>query len=143
MKIVARTTQGLKRVFGVKELNDNYQSVKDMAKGFYDYNAHKIERQGKTIYLPEVFLEKRQRDFRNLFILFAMIFVLGFYYLLYTLVHHLWMDALLMLSFCVFISALCFRYHFWWIQLKKHKLGCTFGEWKEETLKELSRRKGS
>ena len=88
------------------------------------------------------FLEKRQREFKNLVILFGSILVIGVLYLFYALFHERWEQSLLILLFCVFMSALCFRYHFWWIQVKKRKLGCTFNEWKEETLKELSNRGG-
>ena len=142
MKIYTKAKNGVKRVFGAKELTDNYIDIKEIAKGFYDYNTHKIEPTGKTFYLPVEFLEKRQREFKNLVILFGSILVIGVLYLFYALFHERWEQSLLILLFCVFMSALCFRYHFWWIQVKKRKLGCTFNEWKEETLKELSNRGG-
>lgn len=36
-----------------------------------------------------------------------------------------------LLSFVVMMIALvlAFRYHFWYFQIKEHKLGCTFQEW--------------
>ena len=140
MKIYTKAKNGVKRVFGVKELAENYIDIKEVAKGFYDYNTHKIEPTGKTFYLPVAFLEQRQREFRSLVILFGLILVLAVLYLFYALLHAMWQQSLLILLFCLFISALCFRYHFWWIQVKKRKLGCTFKEWKEETLKDLSKR---
>lgn len=142
LKIFSKTKSGLKRIFGVGEITGNYQSIKEMARGFYDYNTHKIGQTGqeKTVYIPKAFLEKRERDFRNLFLVFLMILILGVLYLIYALLHQLWSESLLILCFCLFISALCFRYNFWWVQVKKRKLGCTFDEWKEEALKELSGR---
>lgn len=144
MRLFGKTKQGLKRIFGVGEIKGNYENIKEMAKGFYDYNTHKIGQTGieKTIYIPRTFLQKRERDFRNLFLLFALIFVLSLLYLLVSLFAKLWTQSLLILCFSLFIGALCFRYHFWWIQIKKKKLGCTLQEWKEETLKEISELSG-
>ena len=139
MKIIAKTKSGLKRIFGLKEISGNYQSIKEIAKGFYDYNTQKIEKVGnkKFVYVPVAFLNKRARDFRNLFLLFCLILLLSVVYLVVTLSHHLWYTSLLVFCFSLFITALCFRYHFWWFQVKKRKLGCTFDEWKEETLKDM------
>jgi intracellular multiplication protein IcmV len=142
MKIFTKTKNGVKRVLGVKELTNNYVDIKEIAKGFYDYNTQKIEPTGKMFYVPAAFLEKREREFRNLVILFGSIFVLGVLYFFYALLHMMWEQSVIIFLFCLFISALCFRYHFWYIQVKKRKLGCTFKEWKEETLKELSKKKG-
>lgn len=142
LKIFAKTKSGLKRIFGLSEITGNYGAIKDMAKGFYDYNTHKVGQTGneRTVYLPKTFLSKREKDFKNLFILFLMILALGMLYFLYAVLHQLWTEALLVLCFCMFISALCFRYHFWWMQVKKRKLGCTFDEWKAEALSEIKGR---
>lgn len=140
MKIYTKAKRGVSRVLGVKQITDGYVDIKEIAKGFYDYNTHKIEPTGKALYVPVAFLEQRQREFRNLVILFGSILVLGIFYLFYALFHAMWQQSLLIFLFCLFMAAVCFRYHFWFVQIKKRKLGCTFKEWKEETLKELSRR---
>jgi hypothetical protein len=142
LKIFSKTKSGLKRVFGTQEITSNYESIKEMAKGFYDYNTHKIGQTGKerSVYIPVNFLRKRERDFRNLFFLFGLILILSVIYFVLSLLKQHWLQALLVFSFCLFIAALTFRYHFWWIQIKKRKLGCTFDEWKDETLKEFAGR---
>jgi len=143
LKIFTKTKNGLKRIFGFKEITGNYESIKGMAQEFYDYNTNKIGHTGKkqVVYVPVAFLDKRARDFRNLFLLFGLILILGMIYFIVTLLHQLWFTSLLVLCFCLFIAALCFRYHFWWFQVKKRKLGCTFEEWKESTLKQVHPRK--
>lgn len=140
MNIFSKAKAGLTRIFGVKEVVGNYESVKDMAKGFYDYNTHKVEGQHKYVYVARAFVEQREREFRNLFFLFAAILLLGIFYFFFALFHHLLLGALLIFCFCLFIASLCFRYHFWWFQIRKRKLGCSFEEWKDETLHDLSGR---
>ena len=140
MKLFSKTRSRLKKILGIRELTEYYRSIINMVKGFYDYNTHKIGHTGqqKVVYVPLAFLDRRQRDFRNLVLLFALILCFGLFYFFYLFIHKLWIKAWVVLCFCLFISALCFRYHFWWMQVKKRQLGCTFVQWKEAVVQELS-----
>lgn len=143
MKIFSSAKSGLKRIFGTNEIVGNYDSIKGLAKGIYEYDTKLVGHTGKpyVVYVPTDLVLKREREFRNLFFLFFGILVTSIFYFFYVLFHHLWLTAVLILSFSMFVSALSFRYHFWWFQMRKRKLGCTFEEWKDETLNDLSRRK--
>jgi len=47
--------------------------------------------------------------------------------------YHLWMGHYLPILPSIVLSCVClaqaFRYHFWYVQLKIGKLGCTFDDW--------------
>jgi intracellular multiplication protein IcmV len=74
-------------------------------------------------------LIKKQNALLRLSILMCLV-AFGFLsYAMYMLMLGSWYSALLSLVVMLIALALAFRYHFWFFQMKKHKLGCTFQEW--------------
>ena len=76
-----------------------------------------IERTGRNYFIFAV----------GLAILGVLLFVFGFYLLLYHHAFHGWLISMAAVALC-FSQA--FRFHFWHFQIKFRKLGCTFEEWK-------------
>ena len=74
-------------------------------------------------------LKKKQTGLFRLSILMCVI-ALGFLgYSIYLANYGTWYAAILSLVVMMIALVLAFRYHFWFFQIKKHKLGCTFQEW--------------
>lgn len=85
--------------------------------------------------LTENDLVQRQRFYLSLalffFVIGALLFVFGFYLLLHHSTFHGWLIAMAASAFGL---AQAFRYHFWYFQIKRRKLGCTFNEWRRGVL---------
>lgn len=123
----------------------NYDNVKEMVLSFFDIvsklfipeTPKKVESFEKAIQrlsLSEEAIEQQKRGFYRLSILMS---VITFLLLSYTAFHIYYLNYnAIILSFVVMLIALslAFRYHFWYFQLKKRKLGCTFKEWLNEGL---------
>ncbi len=76
----------------------------------------------------ESLLRKRNGLYR-LSVLMCL-FSLGFLvYSIYLAVYGSWHATLLSVVVMLLALVLAFRYHFWFFQIKKRKLGCTFQEW--------------
>ncbi|HBI22042.1 MAG TPA: type IV secretion protein IcmV [Legionella sp.] len=65
-----------------------------------------------------------------------MIFIAGLIliYILYNLFHAHFLAAGMSLIALSIALVLAFRYHFWYFQIKKQKLGCTLREWFQQGL---------
>jgi len=57
---------------------------------------------------------------------FTLIFVV---YFIYLLIHLRWLASLLTLVLVVVIAMTAYRENFWYMQMRKKKLGCGFREW--------------
>ena len=82
-----------------------------------------------TFKITEEDLEIKQKALMRLSILMLlMAFIIGIYagYLLYHGAIRAGIVSLVVMGIAV---VLAFRYHFWYFQIKKRKLGCTFTEW--------------
>lgn len=74
---------------------------------------------------------------KSLFRLAALMVVCSigiFLYMIYNLIQAYYLAALLTLIVCMLSLVLAFRYHFWYFQIKQHKLGCTVSQWFKEGL---------
>lgn len=79
--------------------------------------------------LSEKDILARKRVFFRMALLMLLVSVAVFSYTMYHLLYAHYRAV--MLSSVVFLLSLtvAFRYHFWYFQLKKRKLGCSFKEW--------------
>lgn len=70
---------------------------------------------------------------RTSIIIVGMAFAI-FCYAIYNLFHAHYIAALLSVVVMLLALSLAFRYHFWYFQIKQHKLGCTLSEWFKQGL---------
>jgi intracellular multiplication protein IcmV len=79
--------------------------------------------------LDDAALLKQQKKLLSLslFMLFLAVLILG--YIFYQALYGSFVGAVLSVVVMFIALALAFRYHFWYFQLKRKKLGCSFKEW--------------
>lgn len=77
--------------------------------------------------------EKQIYDSRRIFLYSALIYLFIslalIAYAVYLMTKILIVPAIFTLILTAFIIALTYREHFWYVQMSKRKLGCTFQEW--------------
>ena len=79
--------------------------------------------------LNETQVVTRKNNFLYSFLVYAA-FALGFFiYFIYLLVHLRLLAAGLSIILIVLMSLAAYREHFWYMQMKKKKLGCNFHDW--------------
>lgn len=82
--------------------------------------------------LTEADIQQAGRNYFIYAVIFALIGVVVFIYSFYLLiVHHTGHGWLIGLSVSALFLGQSFRFHFWYFQIKHHKLGCTFAEWRQ------------
>jgi hypothetical protein len=144
MKFFKNTQDRLKRATNVSLLVEQVSFIKKIGSGLFRIKRtdrsdsfENLENLGVT---ADKVQEARQA-FKRLFILFLGISGLVLIYFFYHLFEAHFFTAVI--SFAVFMMCLsqAFKYHFWFVQIEKKKLGCSFGEWLDYTLKALKLRK--
>ena len=111
---------GFKRVF-MSEVEEAKESKNALTESF---NAAK-----KQFNLTDADLLARQRSLLFLTALMATIALLIFGYAIYHFFYGTILAGMISLVVMLIAVALAFRYHFWYFQIKNHKLGCTLKEW--------------
>jgi intracellular multiplication protein IcmV len=144
MKLFKNTQERLKRATNVNLLVEQVSFIKKIGAGLFKIKRtdrqdtfEDLEGLGVT---SDKILEAQQA-FKRLYILFLAISVLVLIYFFYHLFGAHFFTAVI--SFAVFLMCLsqAFKYHFWFVQIQKKKLGCSFQEWLDYTLKALKLRK--
>lgn len=142
-----RTMHTLKSIFNVREWMD-YDRLKSFSKFlsqgaktmFVPQSSEKKEKtisfaaMAKQMNLTDDMLKARSQALYRLSLLMCFLATCIAIYCAY----HIFLGniAAAILSFIVMLIALSLacRYHFWYFQIKKRKLGCTFKEWYREGL---------
>ena len=88
----------------------------------------------KRMKLSDTDLIVRKNGLLRLSILMISVAFLLLIYAIYQLIYGSLFGAILSLVVTNIALVLAFRYHFWYFQIKKQKLGCTFREWLREGL---------
>ena len=137
--------RGLRRIFNVRLWSDS-----DRVKGFFHYILSVVsklfiirpQKPGVTFdeavaqyALTEVNLKRYRHALLTSSLVCLGLSVFIFFYALYhaaagTLNSFIITLALMLIGLC-----LAFRYHFWYMQLTKRRLGCSFVEWVQFTFK--------
>lgn len=85
--------------------------------------------------MKEADTKKTARIYLSYALVFLALAVLDFFYGLYLVFHHgTFLGLVLALAVCALLLAQAFRYHFWYFQIRSHRLGCTVQEWREFVL---------
>ena len=79
-------------------------------------------------------LQARGKGLYRLSLLMSAIGLCLFGYCIYHLFYASFKAAIVSFVVSLIAEVLAFRYHFWYFQIKEHKLGCTFKEWYQQGL---------
>jgi intracellular multiplication protein IcmV len=79
--------------------------------------------------LSKADISQRTQEFKRLFIIFLVIFIVLLSYTVYLFSEGSIRPGLVSLVLTFIVLAQIFRYHFWLFQIKQRKLGCTLREW--------------
>lgn len=138
----SRIASVFKRVFNVRQWSD-YDRLKaftiflgDGIKKMVVPKKMDVKDTGETfseamaeMNLTEDDLLARRKGLYRLSVLMCTLAVLIFSYAIYHLVYSNYKAAIVSLVISMMSLVLAFRYHFWYFQIKEHKLGCTIQEW--------------
>src|SRR6056297_268247 len=91
-------------------------------------NQASFEDAVKKMNLSEDDLLNREKALKRLSVFMSVMACLVFSYSFYHLFYGKWEAVILCYSVTLIASALAFRYHFWYYQIKERKLGCRFSE---------------
>ena len=83
----------------------------------------------KRLNLTDADLDARKKGLLRTSILMLVFAGLFFIYAMYHFYCHTFKGAILSLVVMFIALVLAFRYHFWYFQIKEHKLGCSIHEW--------------
>ena len=83
----------------------------------------------RRLNLTDKDLHQRQVGLLRLSLIMLGAGLLVFCYAIYNLFYAHYTSVLLSLVVTGLALVLAFRYHFWYFQIKQHKLGCTLPEW--------------
>jgi intracellular multiplication protein IcmV len=121
---------------GYNEVKGSIQTSWDLMKGMFiipeptykETFEEALIRQGVT----DEEAQRRGNDFLTYAIVFLALSVTTFCFSFYILIiERTFAGCLLGMAVTALFAAQAFRFHFWYFQIKKRKLGCTFEEWKQ------------
>ena len=118
---------------GYKSLLNNGVSLKEAVKGLFvpkqPVYQEDFEEAVKRLGLNEQLLEERKQQFFKRSVIFFLITCALFLYAVYLLFISNWLGALLAFVVTFIALSFTFREHFWYVQIKQRRLGCTFKEY--------------
>ena len=105
------------------------RSARDLIKPKAKGTGESFEQAVQRLNLAEADLAKRARQFLQLTYAFAFFAFVVLIYAIHLLISANYHAAILCLVGTVIILTQVFRFHFWYVQIKKRKLNCSFKEW--------------
>ena len=88
-----------------------------------------FEQAMQRMQLTEQDIWQRQQEFMRLAAIFFVVMLVTLSYAFYLLSVGKFLGGIVAGGVTAITLAMAFRYHFWYVQTKKRKLGCTFKEW--------------
>jgi len=127
------------RWFAIEEIKANTKAVISAYKGLFGKRKYQVEDFSSAVQrlgLTEETLKKQQQNFLyfSLFYLFLGI-GLGGYALYLLFERNLTLAFFVSLIMSILMFSYAFKEHFWYMQISRQKLGCTFKEWLDFVLR--------
>lgn len=140
MKFFKKTQGTLKRAAGVNMIKDQASFIKKMATGVFV--PRKSDRRDKFEDLGGMGVSEQQvkdamKAFKRLTILFLVFAVFVVIYLVYSFIAGNYLTGIISIALLAVCLAQAFKYHFWYFQCVKCKLGCTPKEWFEFLISQI------
>ncbi len=134
--LLKRAGNGVKSWVSWDAVKSNSSYVKDNARSLFiiqkPEHTESFEEAMKRLNLSEADIQERQSNFLRMVIIIGSFGALTLLYTLYLL----WQASFTSAALAFVVTLLCLvtacRYHFWYFQIKNHKLGCTIKEWLNE-----------
>jgi len=126
-----RTKLGVRRAVAYDEIKDNTRYIFRVVKGFARVGGKRTQGYQSFEDMPysEVEIQTSRENFKKLAITYFAIFILSLLYILYNLINHNTVTAILSVCFSLACLSMAFRYHFWVFQIKVRRLGCSFKDY--------------
>ncbi|MDO8953906.1 MAG: hypothetical protein Q7V63_03560 [Gammaproteobacteria bacterium] len=134
MGIIQSAKGGLKRMFGLREISENYTFVKNYSKEVITTELNAKSTGKHAIETDPAKLAITYQVFKKLFLSYLLIAIVALIYAGYNFLHAYHIAGLLSICFSIMCLSLSFRYNFWMFQIKSGVLGCSFKDWYQATL---------
>lgn len=149
-----KVMRGIKRVvkpfvdvpswMGAREVGDYGRSIFSAVKGLFSTPPPPESNEDFSVAiarlrLSEADLQRRAQQFAVLAYLFLVIGLGVLAYSISLLLDGSFRGAVVGLAVTVFVLSLAFRNHFWLFQIKHRRLGCTFRDWLNGTVRGSSK----
>lgn len=122
---------------GWKQISSTSKGLKDTAKTLLETPKptyrETFQEATRRFHLSEADLQEKMKRFRQTALMYCAMAAGLFLYALYLFFTLHFIAAFLSLIVTVLALILAFRQHFWYFQMKRRKLGCTFKEWFQGT----------
>ena len=79
--------------------------------------------------ITEEKLQKAKKTCYKMSIFSALIAIFLMFYLTFCVIKMYYMSCIIIFLLAMVLFGLAFRYHFWYMQVTKRRLGCTFRDW--------------
>ena len=132
------------RWLGMEQIKGNIQAIGAMANGLFKVKERIVRKETfeqcmQRYGLGEADLKKRMRATLRLVWCCLGFSLLMLAYTIYLFVCHLALSGFVTLILTILLWAYAFREHFNYFQMKRRRLGCTFKDWLDGTLKGVNK----
>ena len=79
--------------------------------------------------ITEEKLQKAKKTCYKMSVFSSLIAIFLIFYLTFCVIKMYYMSCIIIFLLIMVLLGLAFRYHFWYMQVTKRRLGCTFGDW--------------
>jgi len=128
-----RSMVDVPRWVGYSEIKKSTKNLVGLAKAVFippkaEHNET-FEEAVKRLQMNEDAVNKRMKQYLNMALVYMGVAVLLFAYMLYMLFHGHLLATMVSLVLTALSLTYALREHFWYMQMKRRKLGCTFQDW--------------
>ena len=114
-------------VGGVKRVYALYLQIQGQKK---PVNLHEtFDEACGRLHINEAALARKCRYYKNASTLYGIFFLASLVYLLILLIKGQWLTVLMGVAYCFLLFSFFFRESFWYMQIKKRRLGMGFSDW--------------
>ena len=122
------------RIVGANEVKQGFKVSADVVKDLARYNLKKYVPTSPHFSMDTERYVEVQKSFKKILIMFICLLFFAIMMIVIALLQHNWKWVITSFGFFVLCGSFFFRYHFWLYQMKRKKLGCTFGEWYRDVI---------
>lgn len=131
--LVKRSVSRAQALVSWNAIKDNAGAITEGTRGIFSVQKeqhHESFEQAKArLHLSEADILERKQGFLKLAIIMGAFGFMVLLYTVYLLWNHSFGGGMLAFVVCLLCFATACRYHFWYFQVKNHKLGCSMKEW--------------
>ena len=115
-------------VGGYKRIQDLYKQVRGQ-RGQVLIPGESFDQACERLKLTQAALNQKMRYYKNTSALYGLFFLFSLCYWLMLVFKGLWVTVFMATAYCFLLFTFFFRESFWYMQIKKRKLGMSFTDW--------------